>query len=143
MSSLRAREQSVEDRAVARVLPELDGPGSRTASAARPTISAAIQALLARRVLDAYVHRPGRDEPFLAEDGGLFVPKPSRDADGQVRSIPDLGSIVCGCPLVSAADGSDSYSLGYSPLASAHGLAERTRLRRRLAVRPVSGPDKR
>jgi hypothetical protein len=94
-----------------------------------PTISA----LLARRVLGAYVHllprtspagtmsrclallrthvveaAPGHDEPFLAEDGGLYVPKPSSWFSWWTHVAPDLlnlfasvrGSLSTDVPIV-------------------------------------------
>ena len=48
-----------------------------------------------------------------------FVPKPTSDVDCQGCGMPDLGSIVHRCPLASAADGGDRYSLGYSVLVHA------------------------
>ena len=45
---------------------------------------------------------------------GLFVPKPSNDADCQGCGLPDLGIIVHRCLLSSVAGDGDCYSLGYS-----------------------------
>src|SRR5690348_17959798 len=42
---------------------------------------------------------------------GLFVPKPSTDADCQRRSIPGLGQTVRGCPLASTAVRGDCHLL--------------------------------
>jgi hypothetical protein len=45
---------------------------------------------------------------------GLFVPKPSTDADCQRGVMPDLEQNVRQRPLAFTADDGDCYSLGYS-----------------------------
>jgi len=45
---------------------------------------------------------------------GLFVPKPSRRADCQRCSVPELGITVRQRPLASVAGDGDCYSVGYS-----------------------------
>jgi len=45
---------------------------------------------------------------------GLFVPKPSTNADCQRRSIPGLGQTVRACPLASTAVRGDYHSLCHS-----------------------------
>jgi hypothetical protein len=56
---------------------------------------------------------PAACGPYVAQVG-LFVPKPSIDVDCQRCIACDLGGTVHQRPLVSAAGGGDSYSLGYS-----------------------------
>ena len=66
---------------------------------------------------DAYL--PGQLDRTLADFAlstgvGLFVPKPSTDADCQRRSIPGLRQTVRGCPLASTVDRGDCHSLCHS-----------------------------
>lgn len=54
---------------------------------------------------------------------GLFVPKPSTNANYQRCGMPDLGSTVRQRPLLAMAVTGDCYSLGYSVARRVAGIA--------------------
>jgi hypothetical protein len=64
---------------------------------------------------DLYLYQEMKKASFGHAAGtGLFVPKPTNDADCQGCGVLDLGSVVHQRRLASVADGNDRYSLGYS-----------------------------